>query len=97
MREAELAVGGDEQVLVWWCDIDGGGLDPGAVGGLLDAEEGVAAEDLCHQAAMPRVEMLHNDHGHRELPGSAPSTSLRAARPPADAASATIPNAGPAA
>ena len=58
---------------------------------LLHFQRSAPAENVSHQAAVPRIEMLHHhDSGGKGLGGRAARTWLSALRPPAEAASPTM-------
>ena len=68
-REASIAI--DQKVAIGRRDVDPARPDPVAFGGLHHLERRAPAENLGHQAAMARIEMLDDDDRRRKAGGQA--------------------------
>ena len=67
VRQAQSAPRVDQEVVVGRGDVDRRRLGGDTLGCLLDPERRSPAQDLRHEARVPRVEVLDDDHGDREV------------------------------
>ena len=70
-RQGQCTIRIDQQVAVRRRDVNGARAQPIAILGLFDREAALSAQQLGHQAAMTRIEMLDDGDGRYKICGQA--------------------------